>query len=48
MVGIFKFGMVYNNYLQLTNAVTDWARLFVEAARRVLGGDVAAQVIAFG
>src|ERR1700722_5998753 len=28
VLGIFKFGTVYNNYIQLTNAVDSGARLF--------------------
>jgi Flp pilus assembly protein TadG len=28
VLGIFKFGVVYNNYIQLTNAVDSGARLF--------------------
>jgi Flp pilus assembly protein TadG len=36
VVGIIKFGVVYNNYIQLTNAVDSGARLF--AIERGQGG----------
>jgi hypothetical protein len=45
VVGVFKFGTAYNNYLQLTNAVRSGARQFgVERGQASPCTDAAAQV----